>query len=378
MANGITGLTAATVDIEWWPLGVNCVQSMSQTKALDSCFLHPISKFDRPPHWFKVQLLLNKENGWYLWVDSDAKVIDTEFNLSSIIEDGKYLYISQDQNAINSGVFLININSKTKKFLQKVYDDTSSIGTPYQENTAIHKLIEQNYDNCRDWIRIIPSSIFNCYSNGQYEEVAFYISDKKPFIYHYPGGSSSDKQCRLLDYYIPNFRENIDKYFTDLDTVIEIGVCRGEFSYNKLQNICKNLILIDTWQNSPTYIDIENKPQHEQENDFNLVQSLFKKRAKIIRETSIKASDSFVDESIDLCYIDGDHSYLSVLNDIKSWWPKIKKGGWMFGHDYQNSKHNNTLIEVKSAVNAWFHENPKNTAFISNEENYKSWGIQKI
>ena len=40
------------------------------------------------------------------------------------------------------------------------------------------------------------------------------------------------------------------------------------------------------------------------------------------------------DESLDLVFIDADHTYEGCKKDIDLWWPKLKKGGVMLGHDY--------------------------------------------
>jgi len=41
-----------------------------------------------------------------------------------------------------------------------------------------------------------------------------------------------------------------------------------------------------------------------------------------------------VEESLDFVYIDGNHDYEFVKEDIELWTPKIKKGGLVSGHDY--------------------------------------------
>lgn len=69
-----------------------------------------------------------------------------------------------------------------------------------------------------------------------------------------------------------------------------------------------------------------------------------------IKNYSEIASKTFIDKSIDLIYIDGDHSYESVKNDILNWIPKLKFGGVMSGHDYCESP-------VKRAVDEYFGEN---------------------
>lgn len=42
------------------------------------------------------------------------------------------------------------------------------------------------------------------------------------------------------------------------------------------------------------------------------------------------------DGSVALAFIDGDHSYCGARRDIAAWWPKIKRGGMLAGHDYSD------------------------------------------
>lgn len=55
---------------------------------------------------------------------------------------------------------------------------------------------------------------------------------------------------------------------------------------------------------------------------------------KDIKKNSWDASNDFEDESVDFIFIDADHKYESVVKDIQSWLPKLKKGGMMSGHDF--------------------------------------------
>ena len=59
----------------------------------------------------------------------------------------------------------------------------------------------------------------------------------------------------------------------------------------------------------------------------------------IIRDFSAEAANSFEDGSIDWIYVDGDHSYEFVKQDLNLWWPKISTGGTICGDDYQDGKY---------------------------------------
>ena len=53
-----------------------------------------------------------------------------------------------------------------------------------------------------------------------------------------------------------------------------------------------------------------------------------------IKEYSFDAVKRFKDESLDFVYVDGDHSFDNVARDILLYLPKIKKTGFIGGHDY--------------------------------------------
>lgn len=51
-------------------------------------------------------------------------------------------------------------------------------------------------------------------------------------------------------------------------------------------------------------------------------------------EFSPQAADKFDNESIDCIWIDALHDYDSVKKDLIAWYPKVKKGGMLGGHDF--------------------------------------------
>jgi hypothetical protein len=56
-----------------------------------------------------------------------------------------------------------------------------------------------------------------------------------------------------------------------------------------------------------------------------------------MRMKSIEAAGLYPDESLDFVFIDGDHREESVTADINAWWPKVRAGGILAGHDYDET-----------------------------------------
>jgi cephalosporin hydroxylase len=70
---------------------------------------------------------------------------------------------------------------------------------------------------------------------------------------------------------------------------------------------------------------------------------------RVMKERSVDAAKYFTDGYFDMVFIDADHSYESVLADIRAWMPKIRDGGMIAGHDYVESQPG-----VKKAVHECF------------------------
>lgn len=90
-------------------------------------------------------------------------------------------------------------------------------------------------------------------------------------------------------------------------------------------------------------------------------------RLKLIDLTSDEAKDEIDDLSVNLLFVDGAHDKEQVMNDIRNYWPKIKVGGIMLGHD-----HRPMVPGVVHAVREYFGRNKKildNSIWLSIKKN---------
>lgn len=120
--------------------------------------------------------------------------------------------------------------------------------------------------------------------------------------------------------------------------VAEVGVWRGDFAKKILDfTNPKELHLVDPWQWLGQWKDgIDPNFQHPDELYAEVLKkfpvSNFK-NVSVVRASSETASKNFKDEYFDWVYIDADHRYEKIKEDLHFWWPKIKEGGLLCGHD---------------------------------------------
>jgi predicted O-methyltransferase YrrM len=68
--------------------------------------------------------------------------------------------------------------------------------------------------------------------------------------------------------------------------------------------------------------------------------------------TSVEASATVPDLTLDFVYIDGRHELPFVMEDLEAWWPKVRVGGAIGGHDYL--PYDFAWTEVSKAVDSYF------------------------
>lgn len=109
---------------------------------------------------------------------------------------------------------------------------------------------------------------------------------------------------------------------------VEIGVYGGQSSQLFLEN-CAFMHFIDPCFEYPENPD---KGWFCIESHFRQKMEPFNGRFKFIKGMSADVADQVPE--VDFVFIDGNHSYAYVVKDIALYWPKVKSGGFLCGHDY--------------------------------------------
>ena len=155
--------------------------------------------------------------------------------------------------------------------------------------------------------------------------------------------TAEDVKINLADSSIYQIYDEAVEYFDNDSIFVELGAFQGASTIYLAQSKKKNkkniiVYAVDLWENMTAPNRDISKPTVEGSIFFEFWQNVWDAECEqIIKPVQFDSSafaKSFQDRSVDFVFIDGDHSYLGVSKDINEWLPKIKPGGWMGGHDY--------------------------------------------
>lgn len=118
---------------------------------------------------------------------------------------------------------------------------------------------------------------------------------------------------------------------------VEVGVQYGQCSERLLKNgVVEKLYGIDPYDTNIFEISpLRGLDEEIMIHALNRLE-IFENRFQLIRKTSNEALFD-IDGPIDFVYLDGMTTKQAVYDDISYWWPKIKSGGIMVGHNYGHS-----------------------------------------
>lgn len=154
----------------------------------------------------------------------------------------------------------------------------------------------------------------------------------------------------------------------------EVGVYRGEFAKEILLRYKGKLLCVDKWSGNTVGLG----PQ-----DWSGVFDAFISnclgfgRIKLMIGLSVDMAREVEDNSLDFVYIDADHQYEAVKSDVEAWFPKVRVGGIISGHDYlRDGFEPDPEQGVNRAVDEFFLA--KNLIVsLTDEDKWRSWWVVK-
>lgn len=122
-----------------------------------------------------------------------------------------------------------------------------------------------------------------------------------------------------------------------IKNVIEIGSFSGDSGTIFSEEFDK-ITCIDKWESGydPTNFDLASNPEiynmEEIEQHFDKTVG-YKNNVHKVKASSVEASKMFENYTFDMVYIDALHTYNGLISDLQAWFYKVKKGGFIAGHD---------------------------------------------
>jgi len=171
----------------------------------------------------------------------------------------------------------------------------------------------------------------------------------------------------------------MDKHYNELYKLLknrshkigcEIGVHTGLMPKYLLSNIpgIQKYYAVDPWESYEMYNGKKyRKPGNPIANTWEKAILQFfentnmnRHKVIIMRMSSVEGAKQFEDESLDWVFIDANHEYKYIKENLEIWTPKVKSGGLVSGHDYKNPK--GKWKGITKAVNEFVPKNKLNEA----------------
>jgi hypothetical protein len=132
-----------------------------------------------------------------------------------------------------------------------------------------------------------------------------------------------------------------------INSAVEVGVYEGENAESMLRQAVGFLHLVDPYKaHVNNGIDTDRPTYPVTQEDMDRARALalrrlspYAGRFRLLEKASVEASQDFENDSIDFIYVDSIHSYEQVKKDIETWFPKVRPGGILGGHDYAMGSH---------------------------------------
>lgn len=380
----------------------------------------------RAPSWGKVplirELLADYDLVW--WIDADALVVDSSVDIRDELLPDRHLHVVEhlfpwpSSFAASAGVMVWRAGARSEQLLDDLWaDERYAQGYPW-ENGALLDALGYTADPCFMHLdpteRIGHIGLLSSAWNSVWSDPA-----PTPRIHHHGGDITFEDRRLLMLGDLARFRRGEPpvikappgrRVLTStsartflsaaapssamsrddlplllnqrslLGTGAEIGTFTGEYSARLLTRWAGRLLIsIDPWAaGDEDYLDVSNVGQAS----FDRVATAarvrlerFGERSAIWRLTSEQAAAKVADAGLDFVYIDARHDEAAVRHDLDLWWPKVRGGGILAGHDYVDGHLPEGRFGVKSAVDAFFGDRGL-VVHVTGESGFPTWVVE--
>lgn len=150
-------------------------------------------------------------------------------------------------------------------------------------------------------------------------------------------------------------RDDLPEFFKKrgAEVGVEVGVFEANYTI-KLAESGAHIYGVDPWVNYRDYTyGLGGRTPLRERRARKRVEGI--ENITLLKETSMEAVERFEEDSIDFVYIDGNHQFKYIAEDMYEWWKRLKPGGVMAGHDYAYFKQKNPKggCQVHEMVDAW-------------------------
>lgn len=129
--------------------------------------------------------------------------------------------------------------------------------------------------------------------------------------------------------------------------LVEIGSYTGISTALFCQHF-KKVIAIDPWLSGIG--EINDKVDMNEVYDKFVLRMMKYENLTVLKHFAQEVVDNFDNSTFDVIYIDGSHTYENVKRDIQQWRNKVKKGGFITGHDYWPGRFDGVIQAVNETV----------------------------
>lgn len=366
-----------------WDINIRKIDNHNLKAALSSKYVNK-GLFPNNAHkaleWCRI--VKESANGdRLLLIDADTfirasidEIWDLDFDYARTVRDYKWPW--------NSGVMFLRVNERTKLFFDYITEETFKM----LRDAKYHAVFEERYGGihqasiasvidrnvvpdfkvidipCKIWnsehtsrsledfrqakiVHLLPSG------RKKITKGASWTKDKKWF--HIGKEWHSWHMKSQVKYRWDEIIDRLVKLHRDNNSnlkIAEIGVWQGDIVKRIIPflKMIDMYYLVDNWKSGTPgtdwYESGSKMPRFKQsryDSAFRLVRTMtkgYRDKINIYHMDSVDAARAVRDHSLDLVFIDANHSYKGVVSDIEAWLPKVKIGGYIGGHDFDEPR----------------------------------------